>query len=129
MWRTCRTSPKYLQRRLHLAFLTKSNNAYVVLMVSIDGFRIAAFRCAMPLAVSSAGTFCSRTSIGEKRFEENLRRSEAFLKEAQRLSETGSFLWSPGTDEISWSNELYRMFELDEGDITLDRSQVTRSRG
>ena len=54
-----------------------------------------------------------------KRVESDLRRSEAFLAGAQRLSETGSFLWSPDTDTLTWSAELYRMFELDEGGITL----------
>lgn len=34
---------------------------------------------------------------------EELRRSEAFLAEAQRLSATGSFGWRPATDAITWS--------------------------
>src|ERR1700730_11586726 len=44
-----------------------------------------------------------------------LKRSEAFLAEAQHLSSTGSFSWRVATDEITWSGELYRIFELDEG--------------
>jgi PAS domain S-box-containing protein len=48
-----------------------------------------------------------------KRAEAELRRSEAFLAEAQRLSLTGSFSWRVATDEITWSNEVYRIFELD----------------
>ena len=43
-----------------------------------------------------------------------LKRSEAFLAEAQHLSSTGSFSYSVATDEITWSGELYRIFELDE---------------
>jgi signal transduction histidine kinase len=43
-----------------------------------------------------------------------LRRSEAFLSEAQRLSSTGSFLWHVPTDEITWSEQLYRIYELDQ---------------
>jgi PAS domain S-box-containing protein len=43
-----------------------------------------------------------------------LKRSEAFLVEAQHLSSTGSFSYSVATDEITWSGELYRIFELDE---------------
>jgi PAS domain-containing protein len=43
-----------------------------------------------------------------------LKRSEAFLAEAQRLSSTGSFSHFLATDEITWSGELYRIFELDE---------------
>jgi signal transduction histidine kinase len=46
--------------------------------------------------------------------EAALRRSEAFLSEAQHLSSTGSFLWRVATDEITWSEEVYRIFELDQ---------------
>src|SRR5437016_36752 len=45
--------------------------------------------------------------------EEELRRSEAFLAEGQRLSRTGSFSWRVATDEITCSEELYRIFEFD----------------
>ena len=43
--------------------------------------------------------------------EEAVRRSEAYLAEAQRLSHTGSFGWKPDTGEIVWSDETYRIFE------------------
>src|SRR5262249_20706846 len=42
-----------------------------------------------------------------------LQRSEAFLAEGQHLSRTGSFSWRVATDEITCSEELYRIFELD----------------
>jgi PAS domain S-box-containing protein len=42
-----------------------------------------------------------------------LRRREAYLTEAQRLSHTGSFGWRPDTGEIIWSDETYRIFEYD----------------
>jgi PAS domain S-box-containing protein len=44
---------------------------------------------------------------------QELRRREAYLAEAQRLSHTGSFGWKPDTDEIVWSDETYRVFEYD----------------
>ena len=44
------------------------------------------------------------------RSEEELRRSEAFLAEGQRLSSTGSFSWKVATDEITWSEQLYRIY-------------------
>ena len=44
-----------------------------------------------------------------------LKQSEAFLAEAQHLSLTGSFSWRVATDEITWSEQLYRIFELDQG--------------
>ena len=50
-----------------------------------------------------------------KLVEEDLRRSEAFLGQAQQLSRTGSFSWRVATDEITWSEELYRIYEFDPG--------------
>jgi signal transduction histidine kinase len=44
---------------------------------------------------------------------EQLRLSEAFLAEAQRLSHTGSFSWRVETNDITWSKELYRICEVD----------------
>jgi signal transduction histidine kinase len=52
-------------------------------------------------------------AIAERK--EGLRRNEAFLAEAQRLSLTGSFSWRVMTDEITWSEQLYRIFEFDQG--------------
>jgi PAS domain S-box-containing protein len=50
-----------------------------------------------------------------------LKRSEAFLAEAQHLSSTGSFSWRVATDEITWSEQLYRIFEFDQGvPVTLE---------
>ena len=49
-----------------------------------------------------------------KRAEQALRRSEAYLAEAQRLSHTGSFAYHPGRREtLFWSEELFRIFGLD----------------
>ncbi|MET0650858.1 MAG: PAS domain-containing protein [Pyrinomonadaceae bacterium] len=45
--------------------------------------------------------------------EEERRRSEAFLAEAQHLSSTGSFSWRVETNKITWSKQAYHIFELD----------------
>src|SRR5262249_49240891 len=40
---------------------------------------------------------------------------------AQRLSLTGSFSWRVTTDEITWSEQLYRIYEFDQGmPVTLE---------
>src|SRR3954452_16669337 len=41
---------------------------------------------------------------------ELLQRSEAGLAEAQRLARIGSWEWELGSDHVTWSAELYRMF-------------------
>jgi PAS domain S-box-containing protein len=45
--------------------------------------------------------------------EEALRRNEAYLAEAQRLSHTGSFGWHVSSGKIYWSEETYRIFNFD----------------
>jgi PAS domain S-box-containing protein len=56
-----------------------------------------------------------------KKAEEGLRRSEASLAEAQNLARIGNFSWLVATDEIKWSEQLYRIFEFEPGVlITLD---------
>jgi PAS domain S-box-containing protein len=63
----------------------------------------------------------------QKRAEKALRRSEAFLSEGQHLGQIGSFSWRVATDEITWSAELYRIYELEIGvPVTLEliRSRV-----
>ena len=59
--------------------------------------------------------------IERRRAEEALRRSEAFLAEGQRLGQIGSYSWRVATDEIKWSKELYRIYELEIGaPVTLE---------
>jgi PAS domain S-box-containing protein len=48
-----------------------------------------------------------------KRAEEQLRRSEEFLSEGQRLSSTGSFSFRVATEEVTFSEEMCRIFELE----------------
>jgi PAS domain S-box-containing protein len=52
-------------------------------------------------------------AIERTQAENALRRSQAYLAEAQRLSLTGSFCWRPATGAITWSAETYRIFEID----------------
>jgi PAS domain S-box-containing protein len=64
------------------------------------------------------------TDIDErKRAEEELRRSEAFLAQGQRLNLTGTFAWNLDTDELTFSAQLYRIFELDP-DVPVKLEQI-----
>ncbi len=66
--------------------------------------------------------FGTNTDINDrKEAEEQLRRSEAFLAEAQHLTRIGRFSWCVTTGEIKWSEELYSMFDFEPGvTITFD---------
>src|SRR5713226_4585629 len=57
------------------------------------------------------------TDVTERKTaEEALRTSEGYLAEAQRLSHTGSWAWSPDTDVRHWSEECYRVLGFDPRD-------------
>jgi PAS domain S-box-containing protein len=57
----------------------------------------------------------SSTDIEDrKRAEEELRRSEAKLVEAQRVSQTGSFVWNISTGERVGSKEFFRILGYDQ---------------
>ncbi len=50
-----------------------------------------------------------------KQAETELSRRAAFLHQGEAVSETGSFLWRVGANEIKWSDQLYRIFGVDPG--------------
>ena len=61
--------------------------------------------------------YCLMTDVDDrKQAEDELRRSEAFLADAQRLSRTGSFSWQVATEEMEWSEETYRIYRVRPGD-------------
>lgn len=43
-----------------------------------------------------------------------VKKSEAYLVEAQRLSHTGSFSWNASSGKIFWSDEMFHIYELDQ---------------
>src|SRR6202453_1332339 len=67
----------------------------------------------IPLEGPPSFTGYLRDITERKRARQELRRSEAFLAEAQHLSRIGSFSWRIPTDEITWSEQLYRIFQID----------------
>jgi PAS domain S-box-containing protein len=59
-------------------------------------------------------THLAGIAIERNRIQEALRRSEAHLTEAQRLTKTGSWAYDPATGKSTyWSDENFRIFGLD----------------
>ena len=67
----------------------------------------------IPLDGPPSFTGYLRDITERKKSEEELRRSAAYLAEAQKLSLTGSFGWNVFSDEHFWSDETFRIFEYD----------------
>ncbi len=48
-----------------------------------------------------------------RKAEHDLRRSQEMIAEAQRLARLGSWEWNVGKDQVTWSDELFRIYALD----------------
>jgi PAS domain S-box-containing protein len=59
-----------------------------------------------------------------KRTEEQLRRSEAFLAEGQRISHTGSWAVKLPSEDVSWSQEVFRIYGLDPAKTKLSQQMA-----
>jgi len=76
--------------------------------------KLIASQAAISLENAYLYTDLQQENSDRRRAEEALRRSEAYLAEAQTLSHTGTFSWTPETDEIYWSAESFRIHEVEE---------------
>ena len=55
---------------------------------------------------------------------QELERQQAYLTEAQKLTHTGSWVWNLTTDERFWSEETFRIFEVDPVKVKPDWSVI-----
>ncbi|HEV8045534.1 MAG TPA: PAS domain S-box protein, partial [Rubrobacter sp.] len=65
----------------------------------------------------------ARDVTGRREAEEKLRKSEASLSEAQRMSNLGNWEWNVKSGEVSWSDEVYRIYGFAPWEVvpTLDK--------
>ena len=94
----------YLENNLAPRVFTPARSAVLKLIAS---------QAAISLENAYLYTDLQQENSERRRAEEALRRSEAYLAEAQTLSHTGSFGWNPATGEIYWSAETFRIYEFD----------------
>src|SRR5690606_23788376 len=55
-----------------------------------------------------------------KEAEAALRASEAQLQAAQKLAHVGSWQWDVEGDHVTWSDELFRIFGFEPGEVEVD---------
>jgi PAS domain S-box-containing protein len=63
--------------------------------------------------LAQLGQVFNATAVRLQNLYENLRKSEANLAEAQRLSHTGSWNWDVASKRIFWSAEMFNIFGFD----------------
>ena len=84
-------------------------------------FVIVSFIVSLVITAQNNSTEALRLSRDElraaiddlKRTESELLKAETYLTEAQRLNQTGSFGWNVSHGEIFWSDQAYRIFDID----------------
>jgi predicted ATPase/signal transduction histidine kinase/GAF domain-containing protein/ActR/RegA family two-component response regulator len=94
----------YLENNLTARVFTPARSAVLKLIAS---------QAAISLENAYLYTNLKQENSERRRAEEGLRRSEAYLAQAQTMSHTGSFGWNAATDEIYWSAETFRIYEFD----------------
>jgi PAS domain S-box-containing protein len=94
----------YLENNLAPHVFTPARSAVLKLIAS---------QAAISLENAHLYTDLKKENGERQRIEEALRRSEAYLAQAQAVSHTGSFGWNPDTDEIYWTAETYRIYGFD----------------
>ena len=65
------------------------------------------------IALGLTGLCLGAVVSERKQGEEQLRRSEASLQEAQRVARLGSWNYNANTGDITWTDEIYRMLGFD----------------
>jgi predicted ATPase/signal transduction histidine kinase len=94
----------YLENNLAARVFTPARSAVLKLLAS---------QAAISLENAYLYTDLQLENSERRRAEEALRRSEAYLAEAQTLSHTGSFGWNAASGELWWSAETFRIYELE----------------
>src|SRR3954453_15463382 len=95
-------------------------DSHEALALRHDGSRFPAEISVSPLQTTKGllVTAVIRDVTERRQIEQELRRSKAQLAEAQALARIGSWEWDVAANHVVWSDELYRIYGLEIGEIT-----------
>lgn len=109
--------PSY--RREVLKCIAAATGEWVDLKIRVRDGRVIDAACAVVHLSDGTRVGIAQDITERKQAEEKLKQSESRLAEAQRLAHVGSFEWDLRTNAVTWSDELYRIFDLQRGKISL----------
>jgi PAS domain S-box-containing protein len=82
-------------------------------LIRKDGSRVPLLTDSVLFEGASQGIAFALDLTARKRVEQSLQQSEAYLAEAQRLTHTGSWAFSPVTGKVTyWSDEMFRIHKM-----------------
>ena len=81
-----------------------------------------------PIGKVTGLVYSLRETTKFKRAEDELRKKEAELREAQRLAHVGSWYWNAQTDEINGSEEMLRIYGFDPATQGMPNFRAQRER-
>ncbi|HVE23138.1 MAG TPA: AAA family ATPase [Acidocella sp.] len=94
-------------------YLENNLASHVFTPARISVLELLASQAAISLENAALYADLQQENAERKRVEEELRRSEAFLVEGQKISHTGSWGWNIATGKLVWSEEHCRIFGID----------------
>ena len=110
-----------------LLYLENNLASHVFTPARIAVLELLAAQAAISLENARLYTDLLQENHERQMAEAALRRSEAYLAEAQRLSRTGSFGWNVASGDIFWSEESFEHFWLRQGAVSQYRDGAATS--
>jgi PAS domain S-box-containing protein len=109
--------PSYRQEVLD--FVAAATGEWVDLKIRVRDGRVIDAACAVVRLSDGTKVAIARDITERKEAEQRLKQSERQLAEAQRLAHIGSWDWDLRTNAVTWSDELYHIFGLQPGTISV----------
>jgi signal transduction histidine kinase len=100
-------------RPIGVLYLENSLASHVFTPARISVLKLLASQAAIALENARLYAELINENRDRQRAEDELRRSEESLAQAQQISHTGSWRWNVGSGEVRWSTEHFRIFSLD----------------
>jgi PAS domain S-box-containing protein len=98
-------------------YLENNLTPYVFTPGRIAVLELLASQAAISLENARLYAHLQQENAQRKRVEQELRRSEGFLAEGQKISHTGSWGWNVATGKLVWSEEHWRIFGFDPNEV------------
>jgi PAS domain S-box-containing protein len=111
--------PDVSYRQEVLDFVAASTGEWIDLKIRVRDGRMIDAACAFVHLLDGTRVAIAQDITERKQAEEKLKQSEIQFAEAQRLAHVGSFEWNLGSNAVTWSDELYRIFGLKPGAINI----------